>query len=179
MRRVFDVTLRRLAEVGYEALSVPEIARLAGLNKTSVYRRWPTKADLVRAALEASTANAQLAPDTGSLAGDLLALGEAVAGFVSSPQGLGVLRTLASGPGEAHELAASMYRAAELQAPRTIARRAVKRRELAPGADLELALFTLAGAMLHRVLVERAPITPPWLERLVDLVLHGVLRKHS
>ena len=63
-----------LARDGFERLSVPAVAEAAGLNKTSVYRRWPTKADLVRAALTSSMGHDAPTVDTGTLRGDLLAL---------------------------------------------------------------------------------------------------------
>jgi hypothetical protein len=42
------------------------------------------------------------------------------------------------------------------------------------GADPEQAVFVLVGAIVHRTLLEQADPTGAWLERLVDLVLHGV-----
>ena len=74
MRRVLEVALEQLAAHGFERLSVPEVAAIAGLNKTSVYRRWPTKADLVREALAASMGHTAEALDSGDLRAALLAL---------------------------------------------------------------------------------------------------------
>lgn len=173
--RVFEVTLQRLARVGFERLSVPEIAALAGVNKTSVYRRWPTKGDLVREALRASMGSTREVPNTGAVRSDLLELARVAAAFVESPLGMGLLRTLvAEGAApEARELAASMLRRQETEAPRVVIKRAVARGELPARTDATLVLSTVAGAFMHRVLVEHGRLSRAFIERVIDLVLFG------
>lgn len=179
MRRVLDITLQQLAQVGFERLSIPEVAALAGLNKTSVYRRWPTKSDLVRAAISHSMDHVRDIPDTGSLRTDLIALVQNVAAFLTSARGIGVLRTVfvdGDNP-EVRALSALMWQEAGGDVPRLVIERAVRRGELSEGADVELLLFTLAGALLHRVFVERADADEAFAGRLVDLVLHGAVHR--
>ena len=178
MRRVLEVTLEQLAAHGFERLSVPEIAASAGLNKTSVYRRWPTKGELVREALAASMGHAGEAPDTGDLRTDLLVLAKAAVGFVESPLGMAVLRTLlAEGANpELREVAASLFQQQETEGPRLVFARAIARGELSQDADLQLALTTVAGALMHRIFIEQTPITDDFIERLIDLVLFGLKR---
>src|SRR5690242_7791444 len=68
---VLDRTLEELASFGVAKLSVSRIARAADVNKTSVYRRWPTREALVAAALERVHERlASQLQDTGSLRGD-------------------------------------------------------------------------------------------------------------
>lgn len=175
VRKVLDATLLRLAEVGYERLSVPEVATAAGVNKTSVYRRWPTKSDLVRAALAASLDAAQAAPDTGRLRSDLLALGRATAAFIESPRGKGVLRLLFAeidNPA-VRDLASSLLRRADREVLHVVVRRSIRRGELPPRTDANLILYTVAGALIHRAFIERRRITETLIERVVDLVLDG------
>ena len=176
VRRVLEVTLEQLAAQGFERLSVPEVAALVGLNKTSVYRRWPTKADLVRDALSTSMGHAAEVPDTGDLRADLLALARTAVAFVESPQGMAVLRTLfAEGANpEVRRLAASMLRHQEAVGPRLVLKRAIARGALPRGADVKLVLTTVAGALMHRIFVEQVRVTDAFLERLIDLVLVGV-----
>jgi AcrR family transcriptional regulator len=174
---VLDVTLAQLAQVGFERLSIPEVAELAGVNKTSVYRRWPTKTDLVREALSVAMEHARDAPDTGDLRADLLALARTVGDFVQSPAGMGVLRVLFAEGGnpEVRALATSAYQSQEKHIPRAALMRAVERGELRDPADVPQVLFSIAGSIMHRVLVEQGEVTPDFLERVVDLVLHGAL----
>ncbi len=178
VRRVLEVVLEQLAAQGYERLSVPEVAARAGLNKTSVYRRWPTKGDLVREALGASLGHAEEAVDTGDLRADLLTLARAAVAFVESPLGLAVLRTLlAEGANpEVKGLAAAMIQQQGSQGPGAIFERAIARGELARSTDVKLVLTTVAGAIMHRILIEQSAVTEDFLMRLIDLVLFGMTR---
>src|ERR1700748_1529336 len=94
VQRVLAATMEELALVGYRALRVEDVAARAGVNKTTVYRRWPEKVELVRAALGCVADRKMVAPETGSLRGDLLALGRNMNQLFSSPQGQSVFRML-------------------------------------------------------------------------------------
>lgn len=69
------VTLRLLQESGYDGLTVDAVAAAARASKATVYRRWPTKAELVLAAFIEGVRQVAVAPETGCLRGDLLQLG--------------------------------------------------------------------------------------------------------
>jgi AcrR family transcriptional regulator len=179
VRRVLEVTLEQLAAHGFERLSVPEIAASAGLNKTSVYRRWPTKGALVRDALGASMGHTTTLPDSGDLRTDLLILARAALGFVESPLGLAVLRTLLSEGAnpEVREVATMMFQQQESDGPALVFARAIARGEIAQETDVRLVLTTVAGSLMHRVLIEQVTITNEFVERLIDLVLFGLARR--
>ncbi len=70
------VTLRLLQDEGYDGLTVDAVAACARASKATVYRRWPTKAELVLAAFIEGVRQVAVAPETGSLRGDLLQMGE-------------------------------------------------------------------------------------------------------
>lgn len=179
VRRVLDVTLQQLAVLGFERLSIPEIAELSGVNRTSIYRRWPTKEELVRAALEHSMEHVRDVPDTGALRTDLVALVKLVGQFITSARGMGVVRTVfVDGDRlETRDVAGSVWQEMGNEMPRLVIERAVRRGELSEGADFELMLFTLAGAILHRVFVERRNVDDDFAVRLVNLVLDGAGRR--
>ena len=67
-----------VAEQGYEPVSIEQIAARAGVHKTTVYRRWPTKARLVMDAVEDMSAERVPVPDTGALASDLRRFSRAI-----------------------------------------------------------------------------------------------------
>ena len=75
---LLEVTLRLLQEHGYDGLTVDAVAMTARASKATVYRRWPSKAELVLAAFIKGTGQVAVPPDTGTLRGDLLRVGQLV-----------------------------------------------------------------------------------------------------
>jgi AcrR family transcriptional regulator len=75
---ILSVTLHLLQEHGYDRLTVDAVAASARASKATVYRRWPSKAELVLAAFVEGVCQAAVAPDTGTLRGDLLQIGHEV-----------------------------------------------------------------------------------------------------
>lgn len=69
------ITLELLQEHGYDRLTVDAVAAKAKASKATMYRRWPSKADLVLAAFIEGTRATATPPRTGSLRGDLLEIG--------------------------------------------------------------------------------------------------------
>jgi AcrR family transcriptional regulator len=78
------VTLELLQEHGYDRLTVDAVATTARASKATIYRRWPTKAELVLAAFVEGTRQVAVDPDTGTLRGDLLQLGESICAHAST-----------------------------------------------------------------------------------------------
>jgi AcrR family transcriptional regulator len=72
------VTLQLLQEHGYDRLTVDAVAATARASKATVYRRWPSKAELVLAAFIEGIRQVAIPPETGSLRDDLLRVGELV-----------------------------------------------------------------------------------------------------
>jgi AcrR family transcriptional regulator len=175
---VLEATLAEIAENGIDGLSVERIARGAAVNKTTVYRRWPTRAALVAAALESVLEDVSArAPDTGTLRGDLLDLLGGIGDFLAEPAGRALLRAaLSEGPGgELAELATRRLEGHASIGIESLVSRARARGEWRRGVPDEQVVFTLVGAMIHRVALESGPISPDWLESVVDLVLLGVV----
>lgn len=168
-------TIDELTKFGFDGMSVERIATNAEVNKTSVYRRWPTREKLASAALERILVDVTASvPDTGSLRGDLLGLIAPVAGLLKTPLGLTVVRfTLAHATGSgARELVAQQLQQTSRPLLAIVAR-AKARGEWRHDADAGQLVFMLIGALLHRAMLEHEPITPRWLERLVDLAVEG------
>jgi AcrR family transcriptional regulator len=74
-RELLAATLRLLQRDGYDRLSLDAVATEAKASKATMYRRWPSKRDLVLAAFTEGIQVGMVAPNTGSLRGDLLAIG--------------------------------------------------------------------------------------------------------
>src|SRR5689334_13609153 len=72
---IFKIVLRELAETGYVDFSIERVAAKARTSKPVIYRRWPSRAKLVYAALRASQPlYSSQAPDTGTVRGDLMVI---------------------------------------------------------------------------------------------------------
>jgi AcrR family transcriptional regulator len=177
---VFAATLAELAAGGYENLSIERIARAADVNKTSVYRRWPTREALVAAALERvlDDVHVELA-DTGTLRGDLLSSARSVARLLSTQPGraLAVAAMTAAGSPELVDMARRRLALEEAGPMAAMVQRAIARREWREDVDARVALSMLAGAILHRSLLEGADADDAWLEAIVDVLACGVAHR--
>jgi AcrR family transcriptional regulator len=89
--RILDVTLQLLTERGY-LFTVDDVARQAGVHKTTVYRRWDTKPQLVAAAIHRLAAATIEVRTSGDVAADLRALAVQVARALRSTAGRNALR---------------------------------------------------------------------------------------
>ena len=171
-------TLEELATTGNEGLSVERIARRAEVNKTSVYRRWPTREALVAAALEGILDDvATQLPDTGSLRGDVLGLLSGVAMLIGQPMGRAVVRAALAQSAESSvaALAASRLKQQSSGPIRKLVARARARGEWREGAKGEQLVSAMVGAVIHRAMLEHGGVTKRWLGSLVDLLLLGAL----
>ncbi|MFI1536104.1 TetR/AcrR family transcriptional regulator [Streptomyces anandii] len=73
-RAILDAALDQLGTVGWKGLTMEGVAAGAQTGKAAVYRRWPSKEDLVADALRAGLPRVEDAPDLGGVREDLLAL---------------------------------------------------------------------------------------------------------
>jgi AcrR family transcriptional regulator len=172
---ILSATLEQLAVVGYRALSVEEIAAKAGVNKTTIYRRWPTKKELVHAALASFACEAAVVADTGTLRGDLLAVARGFVAFASSIVGQGIFRVIALDTAEP-ELATicEAIRADKEANLVAVVARAIERGEMRKTCDARLLHQMLLGP-LHLKLFRNERIDDVFLTRVIDVLLTGVL----
>lgn len=89
---VLGAAARELATRGYAGFRIEEVASTAGVNKTTIYRRWPTKADLVEAALREIAPHSRERPRTGSVERDLFELLRRFVQWQKTPQGASIVR---------------------------------------------------------------------------------------
>src|SRR5438309_11079051 len=87
-RALLDVAVALLAEVGYDRLSLDEVARRAHTSKATLYRRWPRKADLIAAAVINHKAEAPKPPPAATLRDDLIAQANCICQSTSSDRAL-------------------------------------------------------------------------------------------
>jgi AcrR family transcriptional regulator len=172
---VFEAVLGLLTNGGYGSITVATVAERAGVSKTTIYRRWPSKAAMVAAAVSSLYLDRVEVPDTGSLSEDLVALLSESYRLMADGSGR-VLERLVRESGQNPELvevvSTILYARRRLYA--TMLNRALARGELAPEVDQELLLDLLLGPLWFRLLLSGAPITPDAARSVVDAVLEGV-----
>jgi AcrR family transcriptional regulator len=86
-RAVFDATLNLLASEGYQSLTIDAISTAAGVNKTTIYRNWPTKTALILAAAMDRSEALITTKSTGDPERDLIAFLKSVADNITSHSG--------------------------------------------------------------------------------------------
>jgi AcrR family transcriptional regulator len=181
---VLRVAAEEIARLGYAAFRVEHVAERAGVNKTTVYRRWPTKTDLAEAALLAFLGQQAPLPDTGSVRADLVEMARRAIMVASTPEGRAFIRLVAveSAEPEVNALGCRV-RTAMMEHRTGVVVRAQRRGELPAGIDARVLLDAIFVPILSRVGRYQEEVDPTTLEAFVDLALsgaqHGAARGHQ
>lgn len=172
-RALLEATLEIVAEAGYDGVRVNDVAVRAGVAKTTMYRRWPGKSELVLAALRSAPELPEV--DTGALRTDLV---ELMTRFLELAGRIPLVELLASlaaerqrNPRLAEEL--DPYVTDRMRPIVHALERARARGEIAGDADLELAASLFGGAVVLRLLFGGST-TNETIERLADLVAAAI-----
>lgn len=175
---VLGAAVELLAEIGYEQFSIELVAERAGVHKTTVYRRWPTKVDLIADATRERSRNDVPVPDTGTLAGDLRALARSVAANLRSPAVHRMTSNIITASSASPDLAngTSEFWAERLTLMRVIVERANARGEITGSPDPNLIIEAVVGALYLRLLFTGEPIDNGTADAIADLVADGATR---
>jgi AcrR family transcriptional regulator len=174
---VHQAVLDLVAERGVDKVGIPEVSRRAGVQDSSVYRRWGTRENLILDVLLTASDRMLPVPDTGSLRGDLTALARALIGYLDTPLGRDLDRTLAyvsdsENMGEARKA----FWSARYRALKPIVSRAVDRGELPPDADHRMALELLIAPIHFRNLLTRQHCDAEFADQLAGHVVRAMSR---
>jgi len=164
-----------VAEVGYAGLSIEGIAARSGTGKQTIYRWWPSKADVL---LEALAEKADLhipIPDEGSYAADLRAFLVASFALGRQAQVIEVLRALMA-ESQINAEFGERFRAEFLRRRRdalgVLVDRALARGDLPPVPRPATVADLVFGLIWYRVLATRDPIDDTQIDELVALLAH-------
>jgi AcrR family transcriptional regulator len=173
---IFAATLELLATAGYEGLTMEAVALRAGVNKTTLYRWWKSKDEVLAAALTESDLLTFPVPDTGSLRGDLIETARSIHGLLTDAATAPIAAAvLAASPGRPSLAAVGrMFFADRAAREHPLFRRAVERGELDDRTDPRLVMDMLAGAIWFRVFLRAEPVETADIDKAVDIVLNGI-----
>ncbi|MDT5283360.1 MAG: hypothetical protein QOJ20_4555, partial [Mycobacterium sp.] len=173
VEKVRQATMAELARIGFPGLTIEGVAKAANVNRTTIYRRWPSKGALLLAVLEPGLERFDQDPDTGSLGGDLLALMLQIGETAALPPWQAVHRAVGSTSDELKGLVDTVNDRA-LDAFRRAFDRARARGEVEPTDDTEMiAHLAFFGVLLWRETRQRTP-TEQECRRILRVVLAGL-----
>lgn len=176
---LLEVTLQLLQEHGYDRLTVDAVAAAAHASKATVYRRWPSKAELVLAAFIEGVRQVAVHPQTGTLRGDLLQLGVAIRDHAVAQAGTirAVLVEVSRHPA-LNEAMHNQFLAQRKALIQDVLRDAAGRGEIDAAAISDELWDVLPGYLIFRTIMPSRPPTRQTVEALVDeVVIPSLTRK--
>jgi AcrR family transcriptional regulator len=174
---MLESTLKLLGEVGYEAMTIEAISADAGVGKSTIYRRYQGKEELVADAIESMRQEVTI-PNTGSFQEDIDELINNAAQIILNQTGKQTAMMIINSASSSSHFA-KIYERKYLQprrkAFRVIIKRAKTRKEVKADIDPDLVFDTISGIMLYAQIF--SPVRESWSEyihRSLNLIFQGV-----
>lgn len=173
---ILDAALAVLSESGYETMTMDMVATRAKAGKATLYRRWPSKAELVIdavACMKEGMSSLETAPDTGTLRGDLVALirPHSIEDNERKLQVMGGLVSMLSRDPQLADAVSEAITEPRARLNRFLMDRAVARGEIRADADLDTISHIGPSMTAYRTLVQRKPVDREFLIGLIDGVV--------
>ena len=153
---ILRAALELLQARGFAALSVDAIAARAGVGKATIYRRYPSREALVKAAISHLQGALELPVDHGSVRGDIAALAHVVGGTARRTDGTKFMARMlaeAAHEPEMHEIFMETMVNPRRAAVRALIERGIARGEVRADIDPELVVDLIVGPMIYRQLL--------------------------
>ncbi len=165
--KVLEITFQLLTESGL-GVSIDEVSRCSGVAKTTIYRHWPTRSDLILDACTKITVEQQV-PDTGSFHADISSLVHNLAKLLNTARWTSVLPSIVDAA-ERDPKVAKIHRKIQLghASPfRGVITRAQRRGELPKSIDPSVMTASLMGPLFYRRWFSREPIDDKFVKALI------------
>jgi AcrR family transcriptional regulator len=175
---ILEAAYAELTEVGYTAFTVEGVAARARTGKASIYRRWPTKQELVMDALEVGLPTPEqcgFAPqydDSVSTADALHTIARRIASVVTSPAGdaIRAIKCEAMSDPKLAKLVDDRFQAPRRDALLLLLQRGVERGEVRPDAVTPLVADVIPAVLTHRVVMQRESLTERDIAAIMEQV---------
>jgi AcrR family transcriptional regulator len=173
---IIDAALELFAERGVEGVCVEAVAAKAGVGKATIYRRWPSKEELLIAAL-GSLKSPMPDPQGATVREDLVQMVDVMVRDAADPRYARQFAML-HGEGENYPKLMARYYETIVQPRREVIkaalRRGIDRGELRADLDVDVAMLTLTGTVMARGKHDPTPASPGFAARVVDELLAGM-----
>ena len=174
---IVEAVLDELADVGFGRLSMDGVARRARAGKAALYRRWPSKQEMVLDVVAGLSVPAAATVPSNDLVSDVTALVAGVDAWLSDVRMSRILPDLLAEAMRNPELADALTRrvgTARRGYGQAVIDAAIARGEVSPDVDSEYVLDLVAAPVFWRICGRREQTKPAFLDRVVDSVLHAL-----
>ncbi|MFE5972150.1 TetR/AcrR family transcriptional regulator [Streptomyces sp. NPDC056460] len=179
-RAILEAALEQLSSVGWNGLTMEGVAVGAQTGKAAVYRRWPSKGDLVADALQAGLPALDEAPDLGSVREELYELCRRVRDVMYSKPGFALRAVLHECDAEAaerfHGLIVTGVVEPSARLFRDVLRRGIARGEVRADANNDLVVDVVPAMMMYRSKVCASEWPDREIADLIDRIMVPLLR---
>ncbi|MBA2950737.1 TetR/AcrR family transcriptional regulator [Streptomyces himalayensis] len=179
-RAILEAALDQLGTVGWNGLTMEGVAAAAQTGKAAVYRRWPSKEDLVADALQAGLSTLDAPPDRGSVREDLLELCREVREAMYSPPGFALRSIIHECDGAAAERFHGVILEGVVEPTvgliKEVVRRGVERGEVRSGAVDDYVCDVIPAMMMYRSKMCGSEWGERDIEEMIDRVMMPLLR---
>ena len=173
---ILEAAFKLLCERGFARTSVEAVAAEAGVGKTTIYRRYPTKPELAAAAITAHL-NVELTPTTGDTRADLaVLLGETLGAVLKGP-GMSLFGSFAVEQRNTPELLELFRR--RISRPRrrlmsAVLKLGIERGHIRPDVDVDIAIDMVAGAAFARYIDHGSSAADGWIDTVLHMIFQGI-----
>jgi len=178
-RAILDAALDLFLEVGFDAMSIGSVAERAGVGKTTIYRRWRSKEELIVATISSLYEGMEF-PDTGDVRADLTSVVHHMHGLIRTTKAGQALPRMAGELARDTPLGHAYMRSVmgpKIEAAGAALQRAKDRGALRADLDVRIAVASIVGPMMFLVLTGRiASFGDDLAARLVDQAIDGMRR---
>ena len=168
--RVNSAVLQLLTEQGIEGCTVPAVAARAGIERSTLYRRYPDRWAMIIDAFADKAAELVTSSDRGSFRHDLTYLLGQLAKLLESPLGPAVMMVAAAVKAGASPEYADRFWSTRTEQLRPMFDAAIKRGELRENVNPEEVFALAAGPIYFRAFISRKPLDNQFIEAIVSSV---------